>query len=303
MLRLVALVFLVPCLTGCTPDYTILEHRDVNLPVGDKPHLLIEMANGSIEITSTPGKDVIGKLTKRGVGIDKEEAEKELSAIAFDLIPNQDGKIVIRAKRTDDRKQWNSSGAEASLQVPKGSKLELITTNASIKVNGRNLGTLAKTSNGSVRIKDTQSWVDVNTSNGSVECEAVQGPVKVVTSNASIQVSGKDLLLDCKSSNGSVRCNGNLIDGDHKVITSNSHITMQLPRDTAAHIEASTSNGRIRSDFSYLKTDFGYKSTKNYVKATIGNEKPDKTLTLNTSNSSISLKRNGNNRSTDVEVE
>lgn len=300
MLRLVALVFLVPCLTGCTPDYTILEHRDVSLPVGEKPHLFIEMANGSIDITSTSGKDVTGKLTKRGVGVDKEEAEAELAAIAFDMIPNQDGKIVIRVKRTDGRKQWNSSGAEATLQVPKGSKLELVSTNASIRVNGRNQGTIAKTSNGSIDVKDTQSWVDLTTTNGSVECEAIQGPVKIATSNAKVQVNGRDLLLDCKTSNGSIRCTGNLVDGDHKATTSNAHITMQLPRDTAVNVEATTSNGRIKSDFNYLKTDFGFKSSKNYVKGTIGNDKPGKTLTLKTSNSSISLKRNGDTKSTDT---
>src|SRR4051794_25908822 len=124
-------LLLLPLLTGCQSNYTILEHHDIDLPASDKPTLVLEMINGSITITTGPGKNIVGKLTKRGVGFDKEEAEKEIAAMDFDLTPDADGKVHIKAVRRDKNK-WHSSGAEAELQVPAGTALVLITQNAEV---------------------------------------------------------------------------------------------------------------------------------------------------------------------------
>src|SRR5262245_4421980 len=125
-MRWTAPLLLLPFLVGCQNDYTILEHHDINLPAGDKPTIVIKMSNGPITVTTGPGKHIVGKLTKRGVGFDKEEAERELAAMDFELKPDVDGKIEIKATRHDKR-GWHSSGTEAELEVPAGTVLELVT--------------------------------------------------------------------------------------------------------------------------------------------------------------------------------
>ncbi|MFO0816280.1 MAG: DUF4097 family beta strand repeat-containing protein [Gemmatales bacterium] len=287
MWRLTPLL-LLPILLGCTPNYTIVEHTDVSLPFGTQHTVQVEMANGPITITTAKVKEVTGKVTKRGVGADKEEAEKELEAIDFDYKANDDGKMVIKVIRKDGNKHWNSSGAEAHLQIPSHCKLILITSNARIQVTGKNLGTVAKTSNGSVTVKEVQAEVDVNTSNGAVSCSEVVGAAHIITTNATVKVAGKQLLLDCKSSNGSISCRGDLQTGQHLVQTTNAHVTVTLPKDIALQVEATTSNGKINNDFGMNKKD---KVTKNSLKGLIGAGDVSKTLVLKTSNSSISLKR------------
>lgn len=297
------MILLSCCLLGCTPNYTIYEHSDVTLPAsGEKPVIVVEMVNGPITVTTAVCKEITGKLTKRGVGADKEEAEKELKAMAFDFQPNVDGKIVIKVIRTDGNKQWYNSGAEAVLQVPVGSRLELVTNNARIQVTGKNQGVAAKTRNGSVQTRDGQSTVDINTENGSVTCTEVIGNAHIVTSNASVKLQGKQLQMDCKSSNGSIACQGDLVAGNHQVHTSNGHITMTLPRDMHVNLEAVTSNGRVTNEFSFNKVSFGSKNSKTHIKGTIGEGEASQSLMLKTSNGSIAIKR-ANGKSGDAVVE
>src|SRR4029078_10066607 len=124
-------VLLLPLFVGCKNNHTILEHHPVSLPAGERLSLVVEMVNGPITITTGSGKNITGKLTKRGVGFDKDEAERELAAMDFEMVPEGDNVIRIKAVRKD-KHRWNNSGTEADLQVPAGSSLELITSNGSV---------------------------------------------------------------------------------------------------------------------------------------------------------------------------
>lgn len=291
MLRFATLLLIVPWLVGCHPNYTIVEHSDLKLRVGDEPSIVVEMYNGPISISTANCKDITGQLTKRGVGEDKEAAEKEIAAIDFDHNV-VDGKIIIKAKRVDGSKAWNGSGTEATLQVPSGSKIELITSNGSIEINGKNQGAKVKTSNGGINLNNVQAPVDVSTTNGAVRCTDVRGSAKIETTNGSIDLKGKQLSLNCKSSNGSITCTGDLASGSHQVVTSNSHINVYLPQDVNVNIDASTSNGRISNEFSLNKNEqAGKKKKDNVLKGTIGAGDANSTLVLKTSNSSIALKK------------
>ncbi len=282
-----SLLLLLSLVTGCA-NYTILEHSEQTLPASDKPTLIVEMANGSIQVKSVPGKEIHAKLTKRGVGADKEEAEKEIAAMDFELIPEGDGRIRIKAKRLDGSKYWNHSGAEAELEVPRGTTLELVTSNAPITVDGQVTFVKARTRNGNVKVTGVKCPVDIVTTNASVTADDVKDQVKVDTNNGSISVRGTKLMLQCKTSNGNIKHAGDLLAGNHTLVSSNGNITVTLPKESCMNFEATTSNGRIKNDFSLAKTD---KSTKNYLKGVIGKGQADTTLVMKTSNSNVYLKK------------
>ncbi|HQR07092.1 MAG TPA: DUF4097 family beta strand repeat-containing protein [Gemmatales bacterium] len=288
MIRLSLLPLAVCFLLGCHPSYTIVEHSDIALPSGEQPKLVVEMINGPITITTAKCKEITGQLTKRAVGADQEDAEKELKNITFDSNV-VDGKIIIKARRTDGGKSWNSSGAEATLQIPLGSQVELITSNGTIQVTGKNQGVIARSSNGAITLNGGAAPVEVKTSNGAVRCTDVVGAAKIETSNGLINVKGKGLLLDCKSANGSIDFAGNLAEGNHKLITSNSHVNVILPEDINLNLDAGTSNGSIKSQFNISNKEGNKKNT--VLKGAIGNGDTAKTLLLKTSNSSISIKK------------
>lgn len=288
MIRLAILPLAVCFLLGCHPGYTIVEHSDILLPCGEQPKLVVEMFNGPITITTAKCKEVTGQLTKRGVGSDKEDAEKELKNMEFET-GVVDGKIVIKAKRTDGGRSWNSSGTQAELQIPVGSQVELITSNGAIQVTGKNQGVIARSSNASITLSSGTSTVEVKTTNGAVRCSEVVGTAKIETTNGLINVKGTGLILDCKSSNGSIDLTGDLAEGNHKLTTSNSHVNVTLPEDANLNLDASTSNGSINSRFNITNKEGNKKNT--VLKGSIGNGDPGKMLTLRTSNSSISIKK------------
>jgi DUF4097 and DUF4098 domain-containing protein YvlB len=287
MIRLSLIPLAFCLLLGCHPSYTIVEHSDIVLPSGEQPKVVVEMVNGPITIATAKCKEITGQLTKRAVGTDKEDAEKELQNIAFDSNV-VDGKIVIKAKRANG-KSWNNSGTEATLQIPVGSQVELITSNGTIQVTGKNQGVIARSSNGPIALTGGQSPVEVKTSNGAVRCSEVVGVAKIETSNGLINIKGVGLLLDCKSSNGSIDCTGDLVEGNHKMVTSNSHLKVNLPRDSNLNVDAMTSNGKINSDFNLSNAEGSKRG--NTLKGSIGAGDPAKTLTMKTSNSSISIKQ------------
>lgn len=291
MLRLSSFLLLVPFLLGCYPQYTILEHQDITLPAGERPTIVVEMHNGPISISTAQCKDITGQLTKRGVGADKEEAEKEIKVLDFETGIVNGKVVVIKVKRLDGSKSWNSSGGEATLQVPHNSKLELITTNASVKVTGKTDGVKVKSSNGSVNLANILAPVEVNTSNGGVRCTDVIGTARIDTSNGSVDIRGANMILDCKSNNAGITCTGDLAPGDHKVISSNGQITLMLPRDIVLSIDASTSNSRVTSDFNLSKNESSGKKKNTTLKGVIGSGDPSRSLLVKTSNGSISIKR------------
>jgi DUF4097 and DUF4098 domain-containing protein YvlB len=299
-MRWIIVPLLLPLLVGCESHYTILEHHDINLPAGEKPTIVIEMANGPVTITTGPGKNIVGKLTKRGVGFDKEEAERELAAMEFELKPGDNGKIYIKARRID-KNRWHSSGAQAELTVPSGCGLVLLTSNAEVKVDGKAAAVVAKTSNALVTLKSVLGPVEVTTTNGSVRAEDVIGTAKIETKNGDVTVKGRQLNLLCSTSNGSIRFTGDVSNGEHRLTTSNGNITATLPQDCQLNVDANTTHGRITSDFKFAKG--GVTSKKNQAKGRIGGEETDRFLVMKTSNSNISLKKGKSKDFTDVASE
>lgn len=290
------LLLLLPCLAGCS-NYTIVEHHDYpNLPAGDKPVVVVEMVNGPVKITTIPGKEIFARLTKRGVGRDKNEAEKEIQAMEFEVAP-ADGKITFKAKRANGSKYWpGDSGAEATLQVPHGSKVELTTSNGKIIIEGSVGEAIAHNRNGSIRVGRVSGTAQLTTSNANISVEQLGDSAKIETSNGNITTKGSNVVLQCKTSNGEIKHVGGVAAGKSQLTNSNGNIILVLPREPELKLEASTSNGRIRNDF-------GLKANKGSLKGTIGKGSADnKLLVVKNSNGNIDIKLDRNGKQTEEVV-
>ncbi len=130
----------------------------------------------------------------------------------------------------------------------------------------------------------------VRTSNGSVRLEEVQGRLDVETSNASITARLRDpevrQPIRLESSNGSVELTmESLHDNPVRVETSNARITLNLPQNVRANVDATTSSGSIDSDFSVATNTS--RSDKHHLAGAINGGGP--LLDLRTSNGSIRL--------------
>lgn len=93
--------------------------------------------------------------------------------------------------------------------------------------------------------------LDIRSVNGGVEIAEVKGTVRARTTNGAIELSGIRGSVSAKTTNGHIKAELlKLVENeDMEFKTTNGGITVYLPRDVEADINASTTNGSIRTDF------------------------------------------------------
>jgi DUF4097 and DUF4098 domain-containing protein YvlB len=125
------------------------------------------------------------------------------------------------------------------------------------------------------------------TVNGGIETGALSGDVRAYTVNGSIEIAAAGF-AEANTVNGSIRASVGRADwsGDLDFQTVNGSITLELPADLNARVEASTVNGDMHTDFPLtIQGRWGPRS----LKGTIG--EGGRTLHLSTVNGGISLRR------------
>lgn len=196
---------------------------------------------------------------------------------------------------------FGSTRVRFDLEVPRGYPVALRTSGGHIDVRNLSADVRAGTSGGSVVVKDVTGTVDAHTSGGSIEAERLNGPTRLTTSGGgidvtdstgdlyartsggSIHIQNEDGRVDAHTSGGGIRAE---LRGNRGVTlaTSGGSITLLLPQDTHASIEAATSGGRVTSDFPLTTTQLDGGSD---VRGAIGGGGP--AIALHTSGGSIHI--------------
>jgi hypothetical protein len=263
----------------------------------------LENFNGSVEILGWDQNTVDVSGTKY--------AEEESMLRAMRIEATQSGNTVrVRTERPEPRR-WNG-GARYLIRVPKRTELSrIVSSNGSLKIEDVD-GPAADltTSNGRIQIRNMRGRVEAHTSNGSVDVQGAEGGVTVRTSNGSVTLDNIRGTLQATTSNGAIR--GTLVDSTPndpiRLQTSNGSIDMKLQMARNNDIIASTSNGGITirmpsnagarlnattSSHESIMTDFDVQVhgllSKNRIEGTIGSGGPS--LQLTTTNGGIKILR------------
>jgi hypothetical protein len=253
----------------------------------EKPTIIVDTFNGSIDITVSPGTAVKVDVTKHGSGDTSDEAKADLKNIQVTM--NQDGSIVrVTAQRTDKRADVGNSGAAAKLTVPAGSILQLHTSNGKVTTSGEVADVTAQSSNGAIDVRGATGALDLTTSNGSITSNGGSDTIAAETSNGAIDVTtGKEVQIAASSSNGALSFIGPLAANSKNVLhTDNAKIVVSLPAATSFSLDASTSNGKISSDFAVK----GDNPRDTELKGTVGSDSQT-SLKLQTSNGNIEIRK------------
>lgn len=164
-------------------------------------------------------------------------------------------------------------GSEIEVHVPSGAAVEVSSSSASVEVIGVDGEVNVTTVRGGVEIEGGPSELDVETGSGDIRADltsstrevdlvsgsglvkltAERAEVSVETVSGHIEVVGtglRDSSFD--STAGSIRYTGDFVDSDSYDFTSfNGNITLIVPADISAAIEASTHAGSIETDFGF----------------------------------------------------
>lgn len=202
-------------------DVTATEEFDFELNPGGS--LSVENVNGDISITAGPGNTVRIKAHKKGDDQDYlDEIEVRVSA--------EEDRIRIRTELPDRDGGWfgfNSGNGSVSYEI---------TVPASTNLDS------------------------IDTVNGEIDIEGIAGDVSADTTNGGINVTGLRGNFRGDTVNGGIDATFQSLGGDQRVVaeTVNGKITLRLPEDASAEIDAGTVNGGIDADDFGLRVDKGF---------------------------------------------
>ena len=224
---------------------------------------------GSVTVVGRDAHEII-------VHADMQASESFLSDFHISAEQTPSGVTISARKSHNDWFGWfnfnfGSTRVQFTVEVPRDYPVHLQTAGGDLEVRDLNAAVRGATSGGGVRVQNVTGTVDLHSSGGNIEAERLNGPAKLSTSGGSIDVADSTGDLDLRTSGGSIH----IRDDDGKVdahtsggsvsaelranrglnlSTSGGSITVRLPQDTRATIDAETSGGRVSSDFPFSTT-------------------------------------------------
>jgi hypothetical protein len=273
-------------LTGCNAMiHSVTAEKEVSetFRVKDTPRVIVETFNGPIDVICGVEEGMVrAKVTKRASAATQDEAQADLENIDVKLKQEGDA-IIVLAQKAD--KVRGNLGASAVVEVPKGTLLDLRTSNGGVKVVGLTGDLIGKTSNGPIEVKGSKGPLKLVTSNGGITVVGGSGNMDLESSNGGINIQASQAVVNAKTSNAKVQFKGTLAAGEHSFNSSNGGIQLTLPEDAQFRLDASTSNGRIKSAFDVKGKD---KANKHSLRGVVGDGQAT-AIKLHTSNGGIEI--------------
>lgn len=194
---------------------------------------------------------------------------------------------------------WNR--VQVTVEVPRNYPVDLRTAGGSLDVRDLDAWVRGKTSGGSIHVQNIAGTVDVHTSGGGISADRINGQANLSTSGGSIDASDSTGDLDLDTSGGGIRIqnddgkvdahtSGGSIQADLQsnqgitLETSGGGITLRIPQNTRASIDAQTSGGDVTSEVPVTTTGT---VSGDHLHGTIGGGGP--AISLRTSGGSIRI--------------
>ena len=221
----------------------------------------IRNINGGIEIEDSKDAEV-------QVLAHKTARKSDPAEVKIEVVKNASGVTICAVYPTPPGESPNQCAPGGGrMNIPKGNDVNVAFT---VKM-PPGLRLIGHTVNGAIKSTAMNGEADVKTVNGSIEVGAV-GAVRATTVNGSVKA--KMDRTDWK--------------GEIHISTVNGSVTIDLPATASAEVKASTVNGGIETDWNLpVEGKWGPKQ----LAGRIGSG--GRTLTVNTVNGSIKLRKNG----------
>ena len=294
-----SLLSLTSCIVGVGDWERFNKDFHYSYPLKPGGQLSVETFNGSVDISAWDQNTVDVSGTKFG------PSQEDADNLKVNVDAGVDS-VSVRVPRPSVRR--NNQGARLVIKIPRGTRLDRITTsNSSIRTEDGNGPAKLRTSNSSIRVVDLHGDLDAETSNSSIELEGVEGNARAHTSNGHIRAERLGGSFEADTSNSSVHADISRTDRPVRIGTSNGAVELALPPKFASDVHVNTNNGGItlrlaeganarlsaRTSNASISTEVEVRAEgeigKNRLEGVIGSGGP--LIDLSTSNGSIHLLR------------
>jgi hypothetical protein len=217
--------------------------------VKDVPDLHLSTFDGSIELRSSDEREVVVEIEKRGAT--KEDVD------ALQVTSTQEGnriEVEVKRPRTETLSGFgfhHSSSARLVVSVPNRTDISARTGDGSIRVDGVRGKINLHTGDGSIRAANVIGDLRLHTGDGSITVERGEGTLDLDTGDGGVDVSGKLTAVKMHSGDGSITIRaepGTVMSDGWEITTGDGGVSLYLPSDFAAEVDARTGDGSIAND-------------------------------------------------------
>jgi hypothetical protein len=231
------------CFTGC---FTGGPRLTTALPAVQIPgHARVRVAadDGSVRVTSADIAQVELRVDSSGYEIPKD--------LEISMTPHGD-QVEIVVKTHDHFALFSlaSRSLHIDVRIPRDAEVEVRSGDGSVEIEEVAGNIDVRTGDGSVAVRDARGYIRLHTGDGSITGRGLDGSVDASTSDGSVKLEGRFDSLAVASGDGRLVADalpGSRVMQPWRLQTGDGSIALGLPRDLAAHIDASTRDGHVHS--------------------------------------------------------
>ena len=195
-----------------------------SFPVSGTPDLRVTVGDGAITIRSWDRKEIFARVVTHGWQIGPSDVH---------VTDHQGGDRVEIEVHTPGEGSFRPHSLQVELMVPRELRAEL------------------HTGDGAISAQDLKGEFHLTTGDGEVEAQSVDGNLDAKTGDGHIRASGRWDRLDLNTDDGPLEATaraGSKMMADWRIVTADGRITLHLPDDFAADLDAHTGDGKVTVD-------------------------------------------------------
>ncbi len=230
-------------------SHSEIVREEKRFTVDGTPDLRVATFDGSIQIHAWDKPGILVEIEKRG-------PSKE-SVNALQVIVEQKGNVIDLEVKRPKNESFSSIGlhqtayARLIVSVPRSANVRARSGDGSITIEQVTGRIELRTGDGSIRATGVSGDMNFDTSDGSVVVDGAEGQLVVETGDGSVNVSGRLSVVKLHTGDGSVVYRaepGSSMTNAWDITTGDGSVTLYLPREFGADVDAHTGDGRIISD-------------------------------------------------------
>ena len=228
----------------------IVKREEKRFTVSGSAELSLRTFDGSIQLKSWDKNEVLVEIERRG--------PDDQSTEALVVTATQDGnRIVVDAPPPRDRREgihigsWTSPSVSLVVTAPRKITVNARTGDGSITADDLSGAVELNSGDGSIRTHRIEGHLRVRTGDGSISVTDAGGRVEADSGDGSVELTGRFDAIDVRTGDGSVRLDvldGSALKGDWSVNTGDGSITVRLPSNLDAELDAHTGDGGVHAD-------------------------------------------------------
>jgi hypothetical protein len=214
-------------------------------PLKGAADLHVKTDDGSVRIETGDYTEIAARVTTEGWSIGPEGAS---------ITESQSGDRVEIAVRLPQHRSWHGierRSVRVVLQVPKRADLDVRTGDGSVEVQPVSGRLNVSTGDGSITVEGLQGEIRLHTGDGAIRASGLAGQLQADTGDGHMTVRGRFELLDLSTGDGGIDADvepGSKVEKPWSLRSGDGGITLRVPEDLGAELDAHTGDGHVVVD-------------------------------------------------------